>query len=518
RAGNSHHSGLCGLKMTRIDFHRPARTFPPAVPEQQVALASPPQKATENQAQTWLYMLLPLLSSVSMAAYMITFGRAWMILLGLGFVVLSIGVMVLVRTQTKNASRRNQYRQRERYVEYLSDIRAQMRQAAAAQRATNAFVHPSPQRLWAIVTAGPRRLWERRPTDPDFMKLRLGIGRARPAMSIVLSKHGDPTTEHDPESHQRAVKLTRDFETIGLQPAWVDLTKTGILSLLGPEERTAELASALLMQLAVLHAPDDVEIIALTRAEDHKWGWVKWLPHARQPGLTEHVPQVARTMDGIADLLHAHIDRIRQGRAEGAVSLGGRRETQVSRHLVVVLDDFRPGADWARLPLVSDLLAEAGAETGLHVVCLVTKESEEPSRVDARARVDSEGNLALETRHPGLVQTVADAVADKPPTQLGEQVARALTPLRLTGEQEQVLARTVALPAMLGAADLGSFDPTRLWRKPDYVALLRLPIGFTGEGAPLVPDLKEAALGGIGPHGLVVGATGSGKSELLRPL
>lgn len=504
--------------MTRVDFHRPARTFPPSVPEQQVALAAPPQKATENQAQTWLYMLLPLLSSVSMAAYMITFGKTWMILLGIGFVVLSIGVMVLVRAQTKNASRRTQYRQRERYVEYLSEIRAQARQAAAVQRATNAFIYPSPQRLWAVVTAGPRRVWERRPTDPDFMKVRLGIGRGRPAMSIVLSKSGDPTTEHDPESHERAEKLTRDFESIGLQPAWVDLAKTGVLSVLGPEERTAELTAALLMQVAVLHAPDDVEIVALTGAEDRAWGWVKWLPHARQPGLAEHVPMVARDMDGIADLLHAHIDRIRQERAERAVSLGGRRETQVSRHLVVVLDDFRPAADWARLPLVSDLLAEAGAETGLHVVCLVTKESEEPSRVDARARVDSGGNLALETRHPGLVQTVADAVADRPPLPLGEQVARALTPLRLTGEQEQVLARTVALPEMLGVADLGSFDPTRLWRKPDDEALLRLPIGFTGEGAPLVLDLKESALGGIGPHGLVVGATGSGKSELLRTL
>ncbi|WP_431949789.1 type VII secretion protein EccCa [Actinacidiphila sp. bgisy167] len=504
--------------MTRTDFHRPARTFPPSVPEQQISLAAPPQKAQQNQAQTWLYMLLPLLSSVSMAAYMVTFGRPWMTILGISFVVVSIGVMVLVRSQSRNANRRTQYRQRDRYVEYLADIRRQARESAATQRAVSAFVHPSPRRLWAIATAGPRRIWERRPTDPDFMKVRLGLGNGAPALRITLSKHGDPTTEHDPESHRRAERLAGDFAAVSLQPAWVDLANTGVLTLLGPQEVTAELTGSLLMQLAVLHAPDDVQIAALTEGRDHSWSWVKWLPHTRQPGRADRIPMVAESMDGLADLLQSHVERVREERAERAGALGLRRENRASRHLVVVLDGFRPGAEWARLPLVADLLAEAGGESGLHVVCVVTKESEEPSRVDARARVDAEGNLTLETRYPALVQAVEDAVADVCPPELAEQTARALSPLKLSGEQEQVLARAVALPEMLGVTDLGRFDPTALWREPDDEALLRLPIGFTGDGAPLVLDLKESALGGIGPHGLVVGATGSGKSELLRTL
>ncbi|MGW2836606.1 type VII secretion protein EccCa [Streptomyces sp. NPDC001493] len=504
--------------MTRTDFHRPARTFPPSVPETRVALAAPPQKAAPNQAQSLLYMLLPLLSSISMAAYMFTFGRPWLMMLGVGFVVVSVGVTFLVRTQTRNANRRTQHRQRDRYLEYLADIRRQARASAAAQRAAGAFTHPGPHRLWAIATTGPRRVWERRPSDADFMKLRLGIGRGAPALHIVPAGHGDPTTEHDPEAHRRARKLAHDFESVSLQPAWVDLANTGVLSLLGPPERTAELAGSLLAQLAVLHAPDDVRIAALTPGEDHTWSWVKWLPHVRRPGGEELAPMVAASMAGLADLLQAHVDRAREERAERGTSLGPRRWTRATRRLVVVLDGFRPGAEWARLPLVADLLAEAGPDSGLHVVCLVTRESEEPGRVDARARVDASGGLVLETRHPALVHAAEDATADRCPRELGEQVARALAPLRLSGEQEQVLARTVALSEMLGVADLGTFDPTGLWREPDDEALLRLPIGFTGDGAPLTLDLKESALGGIGPHGLVVGATGSGKSELLRTL
>ncbi|MEV6994319.1 type VII secretion protein EccCa [Streptomyces sp. NPDC093228] len=488
------------------------------MPEQQISLADVPQQVPQSQAQTWLYMLLPLLSSVSMAAYMVTFGRPWMIMLGVGFVVVSVGVMITVRTQTRNANRRTQFRQRGRYTEYLADIRRQARESAAAQRAVSAFLHPSPRRLWAIAATGPRRVWERRAADADFMKLRLGIGSGVPAMRIALGRQGDPTAEHDSESHSRAEKLVRDYGSVSLQPAWVDLANTGVLSLLGPQVRTAELVGALLMQLGVLHAPDDVQVAALTASEHVSWSWVKWLPHARQPDRAGLTPMVAVDIEGIADLLQSHLDRVREERAERAGGLGLRRVPVATRRLVVVLDGYRPAAEWARLPLVTDLLAEAGPATGLHVVCLVTKESEEPGRVDVRARVDAEGGLVLETRDPSLVRAVQDATADVFPPELAEQAARALAPLKLSGEQEQILARTITLPEMLGVTDLGAFDPKRLWHRPGDEELLRLPVGFTGDGAPLVLDLKESALGGIGPHGLVVGATGSGKSELLRTL
>src|SRR5690606_17438356 len=76
----------------------------------------------------------------------------------------------------------------------------------------------------------------------------------------------------------------------------------------------------------------------------------------------------------------------------------------------------------------------------------------------------------------------------------------------------------VSLSGMLNIDDLGELDPAAARRGPDDKELLCVPVGVQGSGEPLVLDLKEAAQGGIGPHGLVVGATGSGKSELLRTL
>jgi len=504
--------------MSRIAFHRPARIIPPSVPEHKVTLATPPQLPATNNSN-WLFLLLPLLSSVSMAAYLVSTGRRWMFFLGISFVVVSFAVTFGVRWQIRNSNRKARMRQHDRYLEYLTDIRKQARTAATHQRFAGLFGHPSPERLWAIA-AGRRRVWERRAKDEDFLRVRVGSGRGPAAMQVKKPNRSDPTAEYEPRSQKAADDLVEVHATVGAQPAWLDLGRAGVVSLLGPPERVRATAGALLTQLAVLHAPDDVRV-ALCADGEPSWEWAKWLPHTHDPdarGDAGVVPLVAERLDGLADYLEDYVSRVQQERADRAGRLAAVRDAAPRRRLVVVLDGYRPDADWARTPLVARLQEAAGPETGITLVCLVERENQEPSRVDVRARVDEQGGLSLEGPDPKLRSAIEGAVADRAEPRLYEQIARELAPLRLSGERDQVLSRTVSLPVMLGCADLAEYDPPDRWRTPGDEAILRMPIGVTGDGDDLVLDLKESAQGGIGPHGLVVGATGSGKSELLRTL
>ncbi|MDN3354938.1 type VII secretion protein EccCa [Actinomadura sp. DC4] len=494
---------------------------PPPVPAEKISLASPPQLPSQNGQYGMAMMVLPLLTSVSMAAYLMSTGRPWMFVLGVVFVLSSTGFTIGIRVQMRNKNRRQQEKHRERYLDYLAGIRKQARQIAQIQRFAAAWVHPSPQRLWAIATRR-RRVWERRPADIDFLRVRVGSGDGPLASSLTVSRRTDPAVDYDPRSVHASEELVRVHGTVEDQPAWVDVGRAGVVSLLGPDEETRAAGTALLCQLAVLHAPDDVRVAVVTGGHQ-EWEWAKWLPHTHEPDTRERgvevVPLVAAKLDDLSDHLEDELERAVTARTERGTRLVATLAQEASRQrLVVILDGYDPGENWARSALVLRLLSEAGPALGITVICLVTEEAHEPGRVDVRVRVDARGGLSLEGPDVSLRSVVENATMDRTPAALQERIARSLAPLRLSGERDQVLAEAVSLPGMLGMADLTTLDPSTLWRAPDDEAMLRAPVGVGGGGETLVLDLKESAQGGIGPHGLIVGATGSGKSELLRTL
>ncbi|MFE7121346.1 type VII secretion protein EccCb, partial [Streptomyces sp. NPDC057654] len=233
------------------------------------------------------------------------------------------------------------------------------------------------------------------------------------------------------------------------------------------------------------------------------------------------VPLVAEDFEGVADHLDAWLSSAREQAAVARRTFSAGRESKESRQrLLVVLDGYDPRSAWARSAVAARLLEEAGPGSGVTVVCVVDREADEPTRADVRVRVTAEGGLTVESRRSDSRSDVhvEAAVADDPSPRLCAATARALAPLRLSAEGEEILAQTMSLPNLLGVPDLASFEPEDRWVEPDSEDVLRFPVGFDSEGHPLALDLKEAAQGGMGPHGLVVGATGSGKSELLRTL
>ena len=111
-------------------------------------------------------------------------------------------------------------------------------------------------------------------------------------------------------------------------------------------------------------------------------------------------------------------------------------------------------------------------------------------------------------------------VPDRLTVEQSEALARELAPLRISGTEDSVdpLITELGLPDLLGIGDVTALDVAALWQPRPQRDRLRIPIGVTETGAPVELDIKESAQGGMGPHGLLVGATGSGKSELLRTL
>ncbi|MEU4642897.1 type VII secretion protein EccCb [Micromonospora sp. NPDC023814] len=506
--------------MSRIAFHRPARFLPPRLPDDTITIPPPPEVPESGGASNLVTVVLPLLTSVGMAGYMISFGRPLLILLGALFVVVSIAVAVSTRIQSKKNNRRSSRRLRARYRANLQDARVQARKIAGGQRLVAALTFPDPEQLWAIATSRDR-VWERRPDDPDFLHVRLGLGRADLATPIKLGGKLDPLGEYDWESLTGVRRLIRRHAKVNGQPNVVNLGEAGVISLLGPRQRTAALLRAIVCQIAVLHAPDDV-MLAVETSGGGEWEWAKWLPHAFEPdaaGEAGVVPLVASSPGALADFLEKDLlhrqEELTARRTQ--ISLD-RNRTLVQRRLVVLFTGFDPVSEFGRSDLLRSLLKAAGPQLGLTLIFLAERELDEPGRVDLRVRVPSDTALQAEGLPELVTAAVEGCAPDMVDARLAELIARCLAPLRLSDEHEQILARMVSLTEMLLGGDPLTADITAQWHEPTSKRVLRVPIGTDGDGEAVVLDIKESAQDGYGPHGLIVGATGSGKSELLRTL
>jgi S-DNA-T family DNA segregation ATPase FtsK/SpoIIIE len=484
---------------------------------QEIAVAAPPLLAAPS-ATAWLAVLLPVAGSAGSVGFVLLLPGSRSLLpvalLG-GTVLLSLGLGLAARWRERHARRR----QRDRYRAYLGTIRGRLDELAAAQRDAAEFLLPDLARLLALA-GRPERRWERRPSDRDFLTARVGRGPVPLACPVRLES-GGPLADHDPELLAEAEELVGRAAALAGMPVAVDLRGLGVLAVGGTPERARALVRALLCHLAVLHAPDDLRILAGTcgRGGAAAWDGLKWLPHTRPPSTQAPGCLLAPDPAGLAALLDRELGH-RLERHAGQVAAppvpaGG--DEPPGPHLLVVLDRFSPSTRTARLPAVRELLTRA-PELGATVLCLVAGRADEPAELRARVVVDAAGDLAYEEAGPDG-RRLEGVRADQCGLALGEAVARRLAPVRL--EPRGGLA---ALPDEVRLLDLPGPDrvdlaaPGEGWRPRPRSELLRVPIGVREGGEPVLLDLKEAADGGMGPHGLVIGATGAGKSELLRSL
>jgi S-DNA-T family DNA segregation ATPase FtsK/SpoIIIE len=477
------------------------------VPEGEVALAAPP-KLQDPIPVNLLQSLLPALLGLGSLLFVITNPNPVALLAGGLFAGSALCMGVGLFFTSRSAARRRVDADRNRYLDYLEGVGQEVSATAEAQRAAAWWRHPAPDNLWRHANSA-RRLWERRPSDSDALHARVGVGSVPLATPLVLPSEDNPLVEAEPVALAAASELVERRNQVHGMPVTVPLARARVLSILGPRPGTLRVAAALLGQLVTFHSPRDLRVaVACDPARLGDWDWCKWLPHAQHEQLTGP--------DGPARLVVTDPAVFR--RMLGP-DLAGRRAAAelpgAQTHLVLVVD--RGG----HRDLGEALWTAAAA--GLTAVHLGLDRSGEPPAVDWRLELDHDGALAVERGDGTLVATGAQP--DGLSVAGAEALARALAPLTLSAVSsstvggEASLEAATELPDLLGITDLERFDPAVAWAKPRPPHdLFRVPVGIGQDGTPVHLDLKESALGGMGPHGLMIGATGSGKSELLRTL
>lgn len=453
-------------------------------------------------------MMMPIMSGTGSLTMALTQrGRPIMVVAAFLALIGSIAIGAMILISQRSGKKRQVRESRERYLDYIEAMRHTIRDQIAGQRSEQAWRHPHASELLDICHDGRRR-WERRLFDDDFLRIRVGTGEVPLGAGLTLDADTGPLNEFDPVCLQSAQELQHRYATLRDQPIALDVRPLGQVSVLGSAPIRRLFATNMAARLIALHSPQDVAV-AVVRSDDSasQWDWLKWVPHAHDAhALDGDVParMITSSVPAMAELLapdlDARLDTFRRSR-------GGGRSLS---HLVVMIDSagLPPGHH-----LVSPDAQVSLAQLGVHVINLLDSRRQEPESVDERITLADDGSVTMTSQPRAFT-------VDMLPDGLEHTIARMLSSLRLTLEEGtgDELSDTVGLPEILGVDDPARLDLNRSWKPRSLRELLRVPIGIGSDGKTVMLDIKESAHGGMGPHGLVVGATGSGKSEMLRTL
>ena len=490
--------------MSRLIFEARRRVPPPATRMGTITIEPPPE-LPRLVPPSLLRRVLPYLIVILIVGMIVALVATGMRLISpttLFFpFVLLLAATALYRGSDNKMRTEEVDAERADYLRYLSVVRDNVRAHAGEQRAALEWSHPAPQALVAI--PGTRRQWERDPHDADFLVLRAGLADV-PLDTALRVKDTADEIDLEPVSHTTLRGLLDTQRTVHDAPAGIDVTKLARITVVGDADEVRGALRAWIAQAATWHDPTVLGIaVAGPDLEDDDWSWLKWLPHVDVPGEIDGVGP-ARYLTTDASALRAQLEPALADREP----FTGKAAT-AAKHLLIVLDD--PDAD-------PDLLVRPPGLAGVTVVHRTTKPPHREQYSDPERPILRVADGTIERWQSGDWQLYVDT-ADQLSAAEARHIARRLS--RWDSNPNHARSTTTGgatFNTLLGIADASALDVASLWAPRRRDDELRVPIGITATGDPLYFDLKDEAEGGMGPHGLMIGMTGSGKSQTLMSI
>jgi S-DNA-T family DNA segregation ATPase FtsK/SpoIIIE len=432
-------------------------------------------------------VLVPVLSLGLMAlTYFLFFkGRVGYLLLMVPTTLLSIGGTVARYFSNKKQYFSRMEQRKQEYKNYLSWECERYDQMLAAQQSLLTQINPSSSEWYQRIVQVTPQIWERSMIDSDFLCVRVGMSEVPTSFQVVPP--GDNTGMD--MLIDTATALAKDYRVVAA-PLTVNVQESSLAVVGHPWER-AGLLRSLLVQLTAAHSPEDVRLAVMypdNAADD--WRWTRWLPHIWTPDHTRRMIANERTQ---AEIL-----------TERVLS-----ETKSSSaHWYIVIPDPQLLTEKFMGPLLSAL---QNPDNQLHLITTAATPQMAPNICRTILVLGDCGQSAVwligPPRHeiPFNADSISEIEADA--------YARAAAPLKMVATGTGEIPDTVPILDVLGV-DFGQDAVLEHWNHAS-LSDLQVPIGIKAGGKPMVLDLHET---GHGPHGLIAGTTGSGKSELIQTL
>ncbi|MGM1018948.1 MAG: FtsK/SpoIIIE domain-containing protein [Actinomycetota bacterium] len=464
-------------------FNRPPRPGRPAPPEG----VEPP--APKDIPAASKFSLITIAAPLVMAGVLVVvLGDARFAMFALLSPIMAIGMYF----EQRRRRAKNVREEDERFSLALTEFREEIADAAAEETVRRQDMIPDPVTVMRRPALPSTLMWQRRADSSDFLSLHVGVGDVpwRPELDTRGSTRLDDR-----------VKAVLAESHLSAAPVLVDLNDAGVVGIVGDREGALALARSLIVQASVHCGPADLTVgVFCDAGREHEWEWAAWLPHTRQAGSSEGARWMSNQREASTSILRSLLDSI---------------DALPTRALLTVLDSevLTEGRDAPARDLLGAGRPTPGASLRPNAearrvsgIVIATTVDQLPAACTTVIEVGVDA--AATVHHPEDLSRVEDVIVAGVSRGDAERCARALARF----DDPELVVPGASLPALVRLPDLLDVERMNadvireLWASPG----MSTPVGL-GEKGPLSLDIVKD-----GPHGLVGGTTGSGKSEFLR--
>lgn len=485
------------------DYHRSPRIIYRA-PEEKISMAKPsskPSKPTDGLIK----IILPPLIMVAITVMISIFQpRGLYIIMTIAMSAVTITMAVLNYIKSRKKYKIDSKQRVESYDLYLKRKTKELHETSEKQRHALTYHYPDVTELEKMALRVDSRIYEKTMFHHDFLTFRVGRGDETSSFSVEFQQ--EEFSQEKDELVEEAVKIKGQYLSINEVPVATDLMH-GPVGYIGPRRLVLEQLQMLVMQTSLFHSYYDLQFITIFPEEEKAdWDWMRWLPHANMRdvnvrGFVYH----ERSRDQVLNSLYQILKERKQALTEQASK---QEKLYFTPHYVVLITDEKLVLDHT----VMEFFNEDPSELGVSLVFVqdVMESLPEHVKTVVDIRDAKSGNIILE--QGDLVNRAF--VPDHLPADFDKEViSRALAPLNHLQNLKNSIPESVTFLEMYGVERVEELNIAGRWAKNETYKSLAVPLGLRGKDDIVQLNLHEKA---HGPHGLVAGTTGSGKSEIIQ--
>ncbi|WIY63150.1 type VII secretion protein EssC [Bacillus arachidis] len=400
-----------------------------------------------------------------------------------------------------------------RYLEQIQKHRVELDTLKVEQAKYLITQNPSPLKSVQRIENRESNLWERTPESPDFLDIRIGTG-SRPF--LVELKVPEQRGYEENTLVTEAQNVKRDFTTIPNGHISISLKKNDVIGVVGNKEDRLNFIRTVTTQIMTHHAPNEVKIAAFYHEREKKqWDWMRWLPHVWDEQRSMRF--LAENEQNAQKLAESLFTPLNMRRIYNSSAQADEKVPLIPMYIFFLsarefLEDD---------PLIPMLLRE-GKSVGASTFVFAEQKERLPMECDIVISLNGENGELVETFSNSAENsgtTRASFKVDRLSFERCELGARSIAPIRMKSSTAANIPKVLTFLDLFQVKKMEELQVLDRWNENRYPTSLPVPIGVREGSKPVFLNIHDKIeKKGHGPHGLMAGTTGSGKSEVIQSI